>query len=243
MGTQIGIYNVLYECNDKTKCGHKLYHVQCIECGHEFDMMKSDIGRAQECKHRGLLSKEEIDKWYANNKKQCLHCGQDISLDCLSFNEYNERKFCNKSCSASYYNAINKIKEKQKYFCINCGKELKRKGKYCSTKCQQDFHYKEYIEKWKNGYENGINGKYGISLYIKRYLREKYNNKCAECGWHKINQYTKNIPLEVHHLDGDYTNNNEENLILLCPNCHSLTATYKAANKGSGRKDRKKYTQ
>ena len=34
----------------------------------------------------------------------------------------------------------------------------------------------------------------------------------------------------------------KKNLELLCPNCHSLTATYKAANMGSGRKDRKKYS-
>ena len=32
-----------------------------------------------------------------------------------------------------------------------------------------------------------------------------------------------------------------ENLILLCPNCHSLTATYKGANLNKGRKARSKY--
>ena len=30
-------------------------------------------------------------------------------------------------------------------------------------------------------------------------------------------------------------NNKEENLTLLCPNCHSLTPTAKGANKGNGR--------
>ena len=38
-----------------------------------------------------------------------------------------------------------------------------------------------------------------------------------------------------------YKNNNEDNLILLCPNCHSLTSTYKGANLNHGRKSRKKY--
>ncbi len=32
-----------------------------------------------------------------------------------------------------------------------------------------------------------------------------------------------------------------KNLTLLCPNCHSLTKTYKGANKGGGRTYRKKY--
>ena len=31
--------------------------------------------------------------------------------------------------------------------------------------------------------------------------------------------------------------NKEENLTLLCPNCHSLTPTYRGANKGNGKRD------
>lgn len=56
------------------------------------------------------------------------------------------------------------------------------------------------------------------------------------------NLYTNTIPLEVEHIDGNYQNNSEDNLTILYPNCHSLTATYKGANKGHGRKDRKKYS-
>lgn len=44
-------------------------------------------------------------------------------------------------------------------------------------------------------------------------------------------------------IDGNYKNNREENLILLCPNCHSLTSTYKGANMNYGRKQRRKYTK
>jgi hypothetical protein len=34
-------------------------------------------------------------------------------------------------------------------------------------------------------------------------------------------------------------NNKEENLILLCPNCHSLTSTFGSLNIGNGRKYRR----
>jgi hypothetical protein len=86
-------------------------------------------------------------------------------------------------------------------------------------------------------------GEDGLSAHIRRYLLEKANYTCEVpgCGWGETNPYTNTIPLEVEHIDGNYLNNAEENLILLCPNCHSLTATYKGANKGNGRKKRHKY--
>lgn len=125
--------------------------------------------------------------------------------------------------------------------CVNCGSNIPKRNKYCSVKCQKEYEYKTYIDKWKNGKEGGFRGDYQISMHIKSYLFEKYNNKCANCGWGEINKYTGNIPLEVEHIDGNYKNNKEENLILLCPNCHSLTSTYKGANLNKGRKTRSKY--
>ena len=110
------------------------------------------------------------------------------------------------------------------------------------SKCQKEYEYKNYIERWKSNQETGLRGEYQISMHIKTYLFKKYNNKCARCGWGEVNKYTNNIPLEVEHIDGNYQNNKEENLILLCPNCHSLTETYKGANLNHGRKQRKKYS-
>jgi hypothetical protein len=62
---------------------------------------------------------------------------------------------------------------------LNCGKELpKTATKYCNNKCQNDYEYKKYIERWKQGLENGVAGKYDISGYIRRYLFEKYSSSC-----------------------------------------------------------------
>lgn len=127
--------------------------------------------------------------------------------------------------------------------CLNCGKELNdTRKKYCNNICQTEYQYKEWVIRWKEGKESGLRGEYGISAHLKRYLFEKFNNKCCICGWGKMNPYSQTIPLEIDHIDGDFRNNTENNLQLLCPNCHSLTSTYKGANKGQGRKDRKKYT-
>ena len=98
-----------------------------------------------------------------------------------------------------------------------------------------DSRYKEYIVRWKQGLESGMRGKTSISNNIRRYLFEKFNSKCSECGWCDVNPFTGKIPLEVEHIDGDFTNNNENNLLLLCPNCHSLTSTFRSLNIGRGR--------
>lgn len=125
--------------------------------------------------------------------------------------------------------------------CLNCGKELiNRQIKYCSNKCQIEYQEKEKIQAWKDGTFDGMSGQYGISSIIKNYLFKKYNNKCQKCGWGEINPVTNLVPLEIHHIDGNYRNNNEENLELLCPNCHSLTPNFKALNK-TGREDRNQY--
>ena len=109
-------------------------------------------------------------------------------------------------------------------------------GKYVS-----DTKYKAEIQAWKSGtLKKTYNSIGNVIKSIKRYLLEKYNNCCAVCGWHEINPYTGKVPLEVHHIDGNWQNNVESNLTILCPNCHSLTATYKAANKGKGRQNRAK---
>ena len=125
--------------------------------------------------------------------------------------------------------------------CLNCKKEIKKNNKFCSVICQKEYQYKEYIEKWKNNEVTGLRGEYQISNHIKTYLFDKYGNKCARCSWGEKNLYTNKVPLEVEHIDGDYKNNNEENLTLLCPNYHSLTSTYKGANLNKGRKTRNKY--
>ena len=127
-------------------------------------------------------------------------------------------------------------------YCLNCGKVLSnRQTKYCSNICQADYQYKQYINRWKSGEETGLSGEYSISQHIRRYLMDKYSCKCQLCGWGKVNPYTNTVPLEIHHIDGDYKNNNEDNLQLLCPNCHALTETYKSHNK-NGRKQRAKYS-
>lgn len=124
--------------------------------------------------------------------------------------------------------------------CLSCGQKNSRaEHKYCSNACQFEYQYQSYVKKWKDGKESGLKTSLGIvSRYIKRYLREKFCNKCCLCGWAKVNPRTRQVPLVADHIDGNWRNNIESNLRLLCPNCDSLTPTYAGLNRGNGRKGR-----
>lgn len=60
---------------------------------------------------------------------------------------------------------------------------------------------------------------------IQNLKKSGHTMKCSHCSI--IDTYNgKPISLQVHHVDGDNTNNTLENLELLCPNCHSQTDSY-----------------
>jgi hypothetical protein len=54
-------------------------------------------------------------------------------------------------------------------------------------------------------------------------------NVCESCGL--SSWLGKQLNLELHHVDGKRQNHKLKNLMLLCPNCHSQTDTFRAKNK------------
>ena len=126
-----------------------------------------------------------------------------------------------------------------KSICILCSKKTARTGyTYCSIHCQIEYQYQIYIKKWKAGEEHGLQGLGIVSGHIKRYLRRKFSNQCCLCGWNKINPKIGYSPLVADHIDGNWRNNVESTLRLICPNCDSLTPTYAGLNRGKGRGNR-----
>ena len=169
------------------------------------------------------LSYEQIGRMYgctgSNIKKQAKQLGIELP----------QRRKVN-PCETFSKNRVKTVN-----YCLCCNKEIPSYQKYCSNKCQIEYEYNVSVEKWKNGEISGTIKHGGMSGFIRRYLFEKYNGECQKCHWHEVNPFTGNVPLHIHHIDGDCTNNKEENLQLLCPNCHSLTENFGSLNKDSKR--------
>lgn len=188
----------------------------------------------EKCKK--ILKENNIDwkKWlYEKNqkpKKYCLYCGNEIT-------KYG-KKFCNHSCAASYNNkdVVRNGSEREDKYCLNCGNLLNsKKKKYCSYDCMKEYSYKIKIEQWKNGKLKGCDKNGNISHFLRKYILEKKEYKCENCGFDKPNPYTNLSVLQIHHIDGNCTNNKEENLQVLCPTCHSMTKNFGSRNQKSYR--------
>ena len=205
-----------------------------------------------------------------NKHYYCKNCGKEILGK-----DRSRKKFCNRSCAASFNNTGRKHTEEEKlkishslqernpnfsgtykeiepnqkknyeafekgkeYFCLNCGKKIEnpygsKTNKFCSTECRKEFVQKKYIERWKNGEESGLKGKYALSERIRQYLLEKVNYKCEVCGCNEVNPFTGKSILQIHHKDGDSNNNSEDNLQVLCPNHHAMTENFGSRNKNA----------
>ena len=123
-----------------------------------------------------------------------------------------------------------------KAICAFCGGEFvtypSSTNKYCSRKCFQADKQKKNIKRWQDDPSKGTTS-FTCSSVVRDYMLKKANYKCEICGWGKENPYSHKIPLQIHHIDGNSLNNQEVNLQVLCPNCHSLTPNFGSRNKNA----------
>ena len=140
--------------------------------------------------------------------------------------------------------------------CPKCNKEHEKSGLYCSRSCANSREWSKEINesrsaklagrtvsrgsmdlnKWKANIKQAWLDKYNATPFAelgmenrRRRVFEEQNYCCNKCGISEWQGFK--ISLELEHKDGNTTNNSRENLEGLCPNCHSITDTWRGRNK------------
>ncbi len=161
-------------------------------------------------------------------KKICLQCKSLLKTK-------DAKKFCSRSCAATFNNKNRRLSEKTKHKIKNGvlqhHKEHYRKHRqymYICDKCSKKFTSAVYMRKsrptrcssCKRVTKRGSKSASSILELSKRTiskLMKRAKFSCSMCGWNKTS-------LDLHHIvyrsigGGD----KHQNLIALCPNCHRM---------------------
>ena len=152
--------------------------------------------------------------------KLCKKCGKEFepikglinycSLECRNSRDWTEEDKKKKSVSAKnsekLKKQLNSIRTEEVY------------DKIVKTKKQN--HIKQILE---SDYKD-------LSFESLRFrILYEQENKCNKCGLDKW--LGQDLVLELEHKDGNNKNNVRDNLEMICPNCHSLTETWRGRNK------------
>lgn len=192
----------------------------------------SDNSFKKKCNKFGLdwsiVKKKAKDKIL----KYCENCNKKFYVIDNRFG-YNQR-FCSHSCSNTA------VKRRSRALpvnarCLFCDEKFyyypKRKSsKYCSKECSRSHIKYQAIEKIKAALDSGYSIDYYQLRHAKKILLEECSNKCQICGISNI-WNGKPLTLQLDHIDGNHLNNTKKNLRIICPNCHTQTATYGSKNK------------
>ena len=130
----------------------------------------------------------------------------------------------------------------QKY-CSKCGKPIgsKNASGLCQSCYREDINEKK-IQKWLETGDTGCKVATTLRNCIRDYIFNSQNKRCAICNM-EAKWNGKELHFVLDHIDGDASNNHQDNLRLICPNCDSQLDTYKSKNKNSARTHRKRYLE
>ena len=144
-----------------------------------------------------IVRHNNCEEKYNDNPKLCKQCDKAIPY------ENRRNVFCNHSCATTHLN--NKRYITIKRYCKQCNKLINNTD-YC-VDCARTNKFND-----------------GQLKYNRKYLLNLRGNKCEQCGLSEWNG--KEIPVDIHHIDGNRNNNFPNNLIILCRNCHGQTNTF-----------------
>lgn len=177
------------------------------------------------------MTREESLRLYYSNPNHCLYCGRIIEvLDNQRVSDVRRKKFCNRSCAASYNNkgVTRNAKVSEDKICPRCGAFKSKGAELCkSCRTQVDDVGNRFLGSYISGSKYLSSKCQEIRRHARRVIEDSNREKvCQYCHNHEFDEI-----LEVHHLKGilqfDEDTlikeiNSEDNLVWLCPNHHAM---------------------
>ncbi len=165
---------------------------------------------------RGMLEYFRAPRFCCN-----VECGTELPW------QQRSNRFCSKRCAAIQVQRVRGNRPaREPRPCEACG-EPTSNVRYCGTTCAQDDR--------RQRMDATIEANRGIGFTpstLRRYLMRRHS-ACAICATSTWREQP--VPLVMDHIDGDSTNDDLDNLRLICPNCDAQLPTYKSRNRGKGR--------
>lgn len=170
----------------------------------------------------------------------CEWCGTPKQVIPSHYEKY-ERFFCDNKCQGNYLKTTGlsrgrnngRWKGRVPVSCANCGKQIEiypcrideKEHHLCKQECRAQWYSDNLSGRnsphWREDYERDYNGNW---LQVRKRVRERDGNQCRLCGVGKRD--IGRIP-DVHHIRALRTFENPQeahtmdNLVQLCPSCHS----------------------
>lgn len=173
---------------------------------------------------------------YCTTKCRRRTYGRDTPcLECGAIFKANDHRavYCSRSCSVKHANRISPKRRRAVLSQCPCGLVVRdARRKFCSRACFQAARQDEKTRDWVAGRTSLSSSDGTLAGAGRRFLVARAGDRCERCGWGESNPTIGRPILTVDHIDGNWRNNYIANLIVLCFNCHTLTPTFGALNKG-----------
>jgi hypothetical protein len=170
-----------------------------------------------------IIQRQKAIDDYNQNPNMCKFCGSKIEVGNQKVSTIRRKKFCNKSCAASFNNFGVDRSRPSKMVCKLCGEPTQTKSKIClrcfHVKHKISFKTKGELFSSRKNWQSAASGirKDARSIYLKNNLPQE----CFVCGYDKHYQVCHKTSVS----DFDDTStieeiNHPDNLVALCPNHH-----------------------
>jgi hypothetical protein len=232
-------------CRKSNKRKRNTRSAVCQQCDSEFTYVEYS---ARERLYCSKSCSATVNNSLVPRRNSYIRIGRTagVCVECVEeFVGQHNQRFCTSRCRNKYWNttrvertrALLSSKDTSDHsLCPECGGRKTSKATTCLD-CSARFRSKKRIESWLAGEWSGgcPQRPYILSNTVRTYLLEQANYACARCGFNTPHPMDGASILEIDHVDGNPYNHSPDNLLVLCPNDHALTGSYRGRNAGKGR--------